>query len=138
MGEELEKTRVETDQEYDNDELLSPEEIELQKKIETKEELFEYIDSKLSEDERKMVMNSDFWELHFGFGMWLRNLIIYPGIIDVDYLLLDEDSNAIEIDGVIHLFKIGHPDMESSKLIEAYQVYLRENSKISPQSWGLR
>lgn len=128
MEEELDKSFAEIPNEGEDDALFSPEEIELQKKIETKEELFEYIDSKLSEDERKMVMNSESWELHFSFGVWLRNLIIYPGIIDVDYLLLDEDSNAIEIDGVIHLVKIGHPDMESSKLTEAYQEYLREKT----------
>lgn len=98
--------------------ILSKEEIELQENITTKEELFEYIDSKLSEEERQEVMKSDSLELHFGFGTWLRILIIHPGIIDVDYLLNGNDGPSFEVDGKKIRLKYLHPDIASSRSLQ--------------------
>lgn len=112
------------DAEDEDDEMLSPEEEEIQSNIKTKEELFQYIDSKLTDEEKQEVMKSESCDLHFGFGTWLRNLIIYPGIIDVLSLL-----NGKEDKSDIWLVRFGHPDTQSSELIDAYQTYLLEKNR---------
>lgn len=132
--ETMKEVSMDLDEEYldvediedEDDDLLSPEEEDIQSRIETKEDLFRYIDSKLTEEERTKIMNQDSFALHFGFGTWLRNLVIYPDIIDVG-ALLDGDSGTIEIDGErLPLIKFGHPDMDSTELIEAYLDYLMQ------------
>lgn len=113
----------------DDDEELSDEEIELQQKITTKEELFEYIDSKLTEEEREDLKNADRNDLHFEFGLWLRNLIIYPGIIDVEGLLNGEESDGthsfIGPDGNKVRLMIRQEDEDSSELVDAFLDYLK-------------
>ena len=44
----------------------------------TKEECFALLDEKLSEEEKKIVMEEDEFKLHFGLGMWIRNKWLYP------------------------------------------------------------
>lgn len=130
----MEKTEDYNAEEELDDELgLSPEEIDAIQAIETKEQLFEYIDKKLTDEEKEEIRKSDPSALHFGFGTWIRNTFIYSDLLDIDALLEDEeDDNFLadfEIGKKFH-FRISiHPDDISGTLIEQYQQHLRETKR---------
>lgn len=111
--------------EEDEEEILSPEEEELQQAIKTKEQLLEYIDSKLTDEDRKELLDPES-DVHFGLGTWLRNLIIYPRIIDVEALL---DYEPVEEINGFEIPRFFNADMASSELIGAVREYLSEKYK---------
>lgn len=85
----------------------------------SKSEAFKRLDRKFSTEEKKQIMNADAYELHFTLGMWIRNYWIYSGEKEnIESLLVDLGKEP--------LFYI--PDVVSSDIIEAYQLYLREKS----------
>lgn len=127
----MEKTEAYNAEEELDDELgLSPEEIDAIQAIETKEQLFEYIDKKLTDEEKEEIRKSDPIDLHFGFGTWIRNTFIYSDLLDIDAVLGDEEDDNLLVDpeiGKKFHFRISiHPDDISGTIIELYQQHLRE------------
>lgn len=116
-NEEEEEGEAEDGEEDDDDEGLTPEEEQQQREITTKEELFEYIGSYLSDEEKEEIVNGEPSDMHFGVGLLIRNIIVYPGIIKITELF---DVNPLEI---------FHPDDASHFIIEEYQSYLKKQSE---------
>lgn len=108
----------------------SHEEIAAIQAIETKEQLFEYIDKQLTDEEKEEIRKADPIDLHFGFGTWIRNTFLYSDLLDIDALLGDdEDDNCIvdpETGEKFHFHMPMIPDMESERVIELYQQHLQE------------
>lgn len=116
--EEFDNKAKQADSGYDDDDnkTLSPEEKERLKAITSKEELFEYLDSQLSDKEKEDVINSEEFELHFGVALLIRNLFIYPGLVDV--------GTIFELDlpfGIVY-----DPDGVSNIIAKEYQQYLKD------------
>lgn len=111
------------DPEKDDDQ-LPEEDVALQMALRTKADLMAYIDSKMTQEDRDEIIKSDAMDLHFSYGMMLRNLLIYPGVADVEGLL-EDNSQPQDESGFIRL-RISHPDSLSSELIEEYKAYLLE------------
>lgn len=119
------------EEELDDELGLSPEEIDAILAIETKEQLFEYIDKKLTDEEKEEIKKSDPSDLHFGFGTWIRNTFLYSDLLDIDALLGDdEDENWIvdpKTGEKFHFRMPMHTDSVSERVIELYQQHLQEN-----------
>lgn len=100
---------------------LTEEEVLAQMDIETKEDLLSHIDSKLTAEERNEIINAeDVGDLDSVYAIWLRNLLIYPNIIDVYELLHPEDSAP---------FRILHNDLLSAELMMELQGHLRTQER---------
>lgn len=100
---------------------LTEEEVLAQMEIETKEDLLSHIDSKLTDEERNEIINAeDVGDLDSVYAIWLRNLLIYPNIIDVNELLHPEDSAP---------FRILHNDLLSAELMMELQGHLRTQER---------
>lgn len=85
----------------------------------SKKELFQIIDSHLSNDERKELAKSiDLSDYHFGLGTWIRNRFVYPIGHEVYSLLHPEDKGA-------GLF-VPEADVFSQEILEEYQKYLNK------------
>jgi len=81
----------------------------------TKEDLFRYIDSQWSEDDRRRIMEADVDSMHFGFGLWVRNHLIYPDDVPAVHEFV-ERFNGIAI---------FEEDSVSETICEEYQRYLK-------------
>lgn len=87
----------------------------------TKEECFAQIDALLSEEDKKVLKNSeDIFDYHFSLGMWIRNNWIYP-------LNREDEKTFMEmfVEDKRSLLSI-HPDCMSSVIIEKYVEYLKK------------
>lgn len=103
----------------DEDDELTEEEIKELQAISTKDELFRYIDKKLTDEDREVIRKADPSDLHFGFGTWIRNTFIYSDWVDIEAILFGGDSSE-------PIFI--HEDEMSSQIIECYQTYLNNNT----------
>lgn len=108
----------------DDDDQLPEEDVLLQMALKTKADLMAYIDSKMTQEDRDNIIKSDPMDLHFSYGMMLRNLLIYPGVADVEGLL--EDNPQPQDDSGFIRLRLFHPDSLSSELIGEYKTYLLE------------
>lgn len=102
-------------------------------KINSKEDVFKLLDSKLDEAERtELAKAEDLVKYHFTLGLWIRNYLIHKGIVDF-YRLFCEDDESNQDENFI---KFMHEDMISELVLEEYQKYLtikkptRTNPKI--------
>lgn len=91
----------------------------------TKEECFAQIDALLSEEDKKVLKNSeDIFDYHFSLGMWIRNNWIYPmsdeELQSLMKQFVDEDDNSPF--GIMFI----HPDEMSSAIIDKYVEYLKK------------
>lgn len=121
----------ETEIPEENDYGLSDEDIKAQQAIKTKDELFIYLDSKLTEQERKELVQGDIEDMHFSYGLWIRNLIIYPGIVDYGNLDAEEGQQEVTEEVLLEDFskfmpKIFFADGASSEILKEFQAWLRE------------
>lgn len=79
----------------------------------SKEQCFGILDGMLSENDRKVIANSEeMMDLHFGLGMWIRNNWIYG---------MDEKVTDLFLPGMGFM-----PDMASDMILSEYQQYLKE------------
>ncbi|MCQ2110181.1 MAG: hypothetical protein MJY79_01640 [Bacteroidaceae bacterium] len=121
-----------TDLEFlEEDDELSREDIESQQAIKTKDDLFLYLDSKLTEQERKELVLGAVEDMHFSYGLWIRNLIIYPGIVDYGNLDAEEGQQEVTEEELLEDFskfmpKIFFADGASSEILKEFQAWLRE------------
>ena len=89
----------------------------------TKEECFAQLDALLSEEDKKVLKNSeDIFDCHFSLGMWIRNNWIYS--------MNDEELQSLmknfeKDDDLPFSFMNIHPDEVSSFFIEKYVEYLK-------------
>ena len=121
----------ETEIPEENDYGLSDEDIKAQQAIKSKDDLFIYLDSKLTEQDRKELVQRDVEDMHFSYGLWIRNLIIYPGIVDYGNLDAEEGQQEVTEEELLEDFskfmpKIMFADGASPEILEEFQAWLRE------------
>lgn len=90
----------------------------------TKEEAFAQLDAMLSEEDKKMfVETEDLFFTHFSLGMWIRNNWIYPlnneDMRSFMKMFADDEENQ---DGFFFFL----PDGLSTNIIEKYAEYLKK------------
>jgi len=93
--------------------------MEKTRRPQTQQECFEQLDKVLSEEEKKIILNTDdLFRLHFSLGMWIRNNWIYDTETKSDDDFISKMMNKILMD----------PDSVSSEIIRMYQDYLKKKS----------
>lgn len=117
---------------FEDDDELPQEDIEAHQTIDTKDALFRYLDSKLTEQERQELIEDTAGDMHYSYGLWIRNLIIYPGIVDYKNLGHKEKrQEELNLDSLSdNLFEfplvICGADTESDEILKDFQAWLRE------------
>ena len=92
----------------------------------TKEECFAMLDAMLSEEDKKLIVEDNVFDLHFTLGLWIRNNWIYP--LDKEEerslvkMFMEEDDDSPFRSMYIH------PDILSSTILEKYVEYLINKS----------
>ena len=91
----------------------------MENKPKTKKEWFAQLDEKLSETDKKAIVEAeDLFEFHFTLGLWIRNNWLY----DRSEEYLESLNKAFGID--VPYFAA---DDLSSEILEAYQKHLRKS-----------